>query len=334
MNPERRTAPMSASRKAPPANLTNRNGLFDLSSRTLVRAGALALLFGATTSSVIAGPCPEQPSLFNFQGPGQVVCPCFIAGEEAGVVLTPPVGTNYPIEVIRVGIAWGSQFGGAPTSLESAIHIYDEGLPNPGAPLGSLPGPQLTDGFINEFNLEDFAATVQVDNPPFSVTLEFLNTNAGDFFAPTVVHDGSNNCQLGKNLVKAIPGGWNDACLLGVTGNWVMFAVYRELCATDAPEQLVSSAPLFLATPRPNPFQANTEIAFVMDRERSVDLAVFDLRGRRVAQLAERIFGAGAHTTSWDGRTPDGSRAAAGVYFVALVADGERHTQKVVLTNP
>jgi len=38
---------------------------------------------------------------------------------------------EYPVEITRARIGWGSQFGGAPQSLEEAIHIYPAGLPNP-----------------------------------------------------------------------------------------------------------------------------------------------------------------------------------------------------------
>src|SRR5262245_63721763 len=51
--------------------------------------------------------------------------PCFAPGEQAGVVFTAPAA-HYPLEILRVGIAWGSQSGGAPSSLEQAIHIYGE----------------------------------------------------------------------------------------------------------------------------------------------------------------------------------------------------------------
>ena len=89
-------------------------------------------------------------------------------------------------EILKVGIGWGSQFGGAPQSLEQAIHIYQGGLPNPGAPIFTLPGPLLNDGFINEFDLELIPGNKVIPSGPFTVTLEFLNQNAGDIFAPSV----------------------------------------------------------------------------------------------------------------------------------------------------
>lgn len=164
--------------------------------------------------------------LQNYTGAGTVACPCFIVGEEAGVVLNVPAA-DYPIEILKIAIGWGSQFGGNPQQLEQAIHLYPAGLPNPGAPQFSLVGPQLTDGVINVFDISLIPGNKIINAGPFSITLEFLNQNAGNFFASSVVHDG-NGCQGGLNLVKAIPGGWSDACVLGVTGDWVMYVEYRS----------------------------------------------------------------------------------------------------------
>ncbi len=202
----------------------------DEAMRCLGRNGALALgllVVGWIAPSTVRAQCPTEPRLENFTGAGSVGCPCFIPGEQAGAVLDLPA-SEFPIEILKVGIAWGSQFGGAPDQLEEAIHIYAGGLPDPGAPVFTLQGPVLVDGVINEFDLEPLPGEIIIDSGPFMVTLEFLNENAGDPFSPTVVHDG-NGCQLGKNTVFVIPGGWNDACLLGVTGDWVFYVFYRKL---------------------------------------------------------------------------------------------------------
>ena len=119
-------------------------------SAVLSSACSLILLGFAAAPAVAQ--CPEQPALQNYTGTTSVACPCFAIGEQAGVVLTAPAA-DYPIEILRVGIAWGSVFGGAPASLEDAIHIYPAGLPNPGVAQFSLLGPNMTDGFLNEFNI-------------------------------------------------------------------------------------------------------------------------------------------------------------------------------------
>ncbi len=171
--------------------------------------------------------CVEVGPFHNFTGSGTVACPCFAVGEEAGAVLDVPA-SEYPIEILKIGIGWGSQFGGAGQTQEQAIHIYSAGLPNPGVPIFSLVGPILTDGVINEYDISTIPGTKTLAGGPFVVSLEFLNGNAGNVFAPSVVHDG-NGCQFGKNVVKAIPGGWNDACALGVSGDWVIYVKYRSL---------------------------------------------------------------------------------------------------------
>ncbi len=177
--------------------------------------------------------CEDQFPLSNTEGAGTVMCPCFVEGEEAGVVLDVPA-EDYPIEIIRIGVAWGSVLGDTPNTIQSALHIYENGLPNPGARLASLEGPAFIDGFVNEFNLEERGG-VRIESGPFTVTMEFMDTNAEMLTAASMVHDG-DGCQPGKNVVKAIPGGWSDACALGLSGDWVMHVIYRPVnCGDEEP---------------------------------------------------------------------------------------------------
>lgn len=161
-------------------------------------------------------------------------CLCFISGEEVAAWLTAPCGGD----IVAVQVYWGSQFGGNPTSLETAISVLGTGtFPAAGSVLqtqGSMNaivvGPTLTDGQINEFRFLDpptnlNALQVPVTNgQTFVVSLEFLNTNSGFPFASTVVYD-TDGCQSGRNAVNVMPGGWSDACLAGVTGDFMIRAV-------------------------------------------------------------------------------------------------------------
>ncbi len=203
-------------------------------------AAAVAGAFTAGATPV-AAQCPEQGPLQYFTGTNQAACPCFAQGEGAGVVFELPANA-YPIEITRVGIAWGSYFGGSGQSVEEAIRIYAGGLPNPGVPIFSLDGPVLTDGVFNEFNLDPLPGQIRIESGPFTVMLEFYNANAGDYFAGTVVND-ANGCQPGKNAIYAIPGGWMDACSAGVSGDWLFYVKYRSLnvTASGSPTQTVFS---------------------------------------------------------------------------------------------
>ncbi|HED65117.1 MAG TPA: hypothetical protein ENJ09_06120 [Planctomycetes bacterium] len=192
-----------------------------------VLASSLAL---SALSFPASSQCGPEPPLGNSTGAGTVACPCFAVGESAGAVLTAPAA-DYPIEITKVRIGWGSVFGGAPQSLESSIDIYPAGLPNPGTPQFSLAAPIFNDGFINEFDLDLWPGNKVITSGPFTVAVKFANASAGNLTVPSIVHDGAG-CQVGKNVIFAIPGGWNDACALGVTGNWVIEVDYRKAPST------------------------------------------------------------------------------------------------------
>jgi hypothetical protein len=284
-------------------------------------------------SFAAADPCPEEDPLQNYTGGGTTVCPCFAPGEEAGAVLEAPAD-HYPIEILRVGIGWASMYGGTGQTLEQAIHIYEAGLPNPGTPIFTLEGPSLTDGFINEFDLEPVPGEIIIDSSSFTVTLEFLNNNAGNPYAPSMVHDG-NGCQAGKNVVYALPGTWYDACVLGVTGDWVVYAIYRQVnCGAGVNEEfVVSGQPAVLLAPEPNPFSGETRFEFVLGRAEEVCLSVYGVTGERVATLIDGELGPGSHTVTWSGLNTEGVPLASGIYFAEVRTASCRSVQRVVLSK-
>jgi hypothetical protein len=85
-----------------------------------------------------------------------------------------------------------------------------------------------------------------------------------------------------------------------------------------------------LLAPRPNPSRGASEIRWVVPSACRLDLAIFDLAGRRVRLL---LAGArsepGQHGVSWDGRDDTGARVREGVYLVRLRAAGEGDTRKL-----
>jgi hypothetical protein len=85
-----------------------------------------------------------------------------------------------------------------------------------------------------------------------------------------------------------------------------------------------------LSPAAPNPFAAETRIAFTLPRDGEVDLRVFDVAGREVASLRHGRMGAGTHVAAWDGRDADGRPTSAGVYLVRCALDGAATTNRVV----
>lgn len=201
--------------------------------------GTVAVMPGGF-AAVARAICPEQPHLQNYiDGPNPVVVPGFAANEEAAAVLNAPA-SHYPIEILRVGIGWASVFGGQPDSLEDSIRLYAGGPPNPGGPIFVADAPQLVDGAINEFNLAGAqpGGSRIINSGPFMVSLKLFAPSPSQ--GPAPIHDG-RGCIPGKNAIYAFVGSgqWFDGCSLGITGQWVIYAVYRRVnCPPPCPADL------------------------------------------------------------------------------------------------
>lgn len=88
-----------------------------------------------------------------------------------------------------------------------------------------------------------------------------------------------------------------------------------------------------LAQNTPNPFNPQTTIVFTQEREGLVNLAVYDLHGRRVRTLADRVYATGEHRVVWDGRDDAGNALPSGLYLYKM-ASGERSmTRKMMLVR-
>jgi hypothetical protein len=83
----------------------------------------------------------------------------------------------------------------------------------------------------------------------------------------------------------------------------------------------------------PNPFNPSTTIRFDVPRDASVELAIFDLRGRRVTTLHRGPIEAGYHDVQWEGRDDGGRAVASGLYFVRLTGPGFSDARKMMLAR-
>lgn len=103
-------------------------------------------------------------------------------------------------------------------------------------------------------------------------------------------------------------------------------------CDLQDPGQVVDAAlPLRfrtqLAAPYPNPTVSESQVAFVVGGESgmpvSIDVAVYDVAGRRLGTLFRGEAMPGPRIVRWDGRAANGGPVGAGVYFVRLKVQGE-----------
>lgn len=81
----------------------------------------------------------------------------------------------------------------------------------------------------------------------------------------------------------------------------------------------------------PNPFRSQTRFSVDLIEGGRVEVAVFDVQGRRVSQLLDGALPVGRHDLTWDGRDAWGTPVSRGVYLIRARTPREQATQRVVL---
>jgi hypothetical protein len=77
---------------------------------------------------------------------------------------------------------------------------------------------------------------------------------------------------------------------------------------------------------RPNPFNPRTKIEFGMAHEGRATVRVFDIRGRLVSTVVDKVLAAGNHSFDFDA-----AKLSSGVYFMRLQADGAEQVRRLSL---
>jgi photosystem II stability/assembly factor-like uncharacterized protein len=114
---------------------------------------------------------------------------------------------------------------------------------------------------------------------------------------------------------------------------------YLEVCAKTALGAIAILAGLIPDRPPgfallqnyPNPFNAGTVLSYSLNAPASVEIAVYDVSGRRVALIERSSRGQGEYRRVWDGSDEGGRRLASGVYFLRLRAGEAEAVRKIVI---
>ena len=101
----------------------------------------------------------------------------------------------------------------------------------------------------------------------------------------------------------------------------------EERIATPIPEHPT------LRQNHPNPFNAQTTISYRLPEDAVVELAIYDLRGRRVRMLYSGLRERGERSLVWDGRDDGGHPVSSGIYYYRLRADDLVLTKRMSLVK-
>jgi len=114
------------------------------------------------------------------------------------------------------------------------------------------------------------------------------------------------------------------------------FMVYDTRGATGTaagPKAIAADVLLSQAYPNPARGGEPVHLSLALPDPARVEATVYDVAGRRVAELERGRLPAGPHRIGWDGRVNGGTRAPAGVYFIRLESDAGSYSRKVVLLH-
>ncbi|MFN8589012.1 MAG: FlgD immunoglobulin-like domain containing protein [Candidatus Eisenbacteria bacterium] len=107
---------------------------------------------------------------------------------------------------------------------------------------------------------------------------------------------------------------------------------FHRLDVADV-ETTPTAAALELAAPSPNPVRGSATLAFTTPAASLVEVAIYDVAGRQIAELHRGTMAAGTHRLVWDGRKSDGTKAANGVYRAVVRTETARVARSLVVAN-
>ncbi|MBU8869893.1 MAG: T9SS type A sorting domain-containing protein, partial [Gemmatimonadales bacterium] len=81
----------------------------------------------------------------------------------------------------------------------------------------------------------------------------------------------------------------------------------------------------------PNPFNPMALVSFKLDQSQQVHVSVYDIRGRRVADVSEQHYEPGEHVVIWKGQDSTGRSVPSGEYFFRVEMDDRVETRKALL---
>ncbi len=87
-------------------------------------------------------------------------------------------------------------------------------------------------------------------------------------------------------------------------------------------EDLAASRSLALELAGSNPSRTESRMSYALPHPMRVELAIFDITGRRLQTLVSGERDAGRHEAIWNGEAADGSRVVPGLYFARLSTPG------------
>jgi len=180
-------------------------------------------------------------------------------------------------------------------------------------------------------NRDGIGARVFVHTPGGVVARRDMSgAGAGSGGAPFLLTVGLGSATVVDSIVVLWPSGVRQT--LVAPAPYQTVNIVEDTSSISVPDGGDPARRSLLYAAAPNPFHGSTSIRFDLAAPGPAELAVYDVRGRRVRTLvhSDRLT-PGSHKIRWDGRNDTGTPVASGVYFYRFRAGDARLTRKMIL---
>lgn len=223
--------------------------------------------------------------------------------------LPPPIGEHLRLSVVETAAATG-----APVRLAGSLR------------------PPGQEGYA--WDLELRASPGRLATAPggrLQVDLE-LRASAGSSAPPPGFERRLIDRASGRELVASANGRARVALTPEAPVRRLRLIVGTAAYAEEA-ARAVAPARTALGAAYPNPSAGAVSVEYELAGAGPVEMAVYDVLGRRVRTLVTGRQAAGKHAAQWDGRSASGGPVASGLYLVRLRAGGSAYTRPVTIVR-
>jgi hypothetical protein len=135
-----------------------------------------------------------------------------------------------------------------------------------------------------------------------------------------VASDGASGDDFGWSVAYD-----GERAAVGAPNGWAAYVYGPASLPVAIEPPATPSAAAVLSVPRPNPFRDRTTLAIHLDQAQEVEVALYDVLGRRVRHVRSGPLSAGAHLLH-----VAGADLVPGLYVLHVTGEGFALTQRLV----
>jgi hypothetical protein len=127
----------------------------------------------------------------------------------------------------------------------------------------------------------------------------------------------------GAGTVKLYLTGMQGSSMSGANTSIILTATEQT---TEIGEEIQVPNRLYIISNYPNPFNANTRINFTTPTAENVRIEIYDINGRKIANIFDSYIDAGDHSIIWDA-----AANPSGIYFCRMITSTNILNRRIVL---